>query len=341
MSEDDGNGYRAALYVVAIVGAVLTASVLAPVAWNTVQDTGETDEQQVSTVTVLTLRGGTGSANVNAIGEQLREARNNETVEAVVIRIDSSGGPVSSSEELYLHVNRTAREKPVVAYVEGAAASGGYFGISPVDEIFVKPSSSVGSIGVIVSAPLSAVERAEEQREVFLRTGPDKAQISKDGLREDLETLQNAFVGTVMRHRGDELTLSRQQVANGSIYLGTQAVQNGFADRIGGLEAAISAAADRANLEPGSYDVTYREQPQFGLASLFARAEVERVNGSIVYIDRGEASETGTEFVQPVRYYAVWGVPADAVEPTDPGPDASSGTAGDATPTGEVIGDGN
>ncbi len=292
------------VYAVVIAAALVTVAVLAPALASVVQTTEDGDP----TVSVITLRGGTGDQNVNSVTEDLREARTNASVEAVVLRIDSPGGPVDSSEEFYLAVNRTASEMPVVAYVEGSAASGGYFGIAPSDEILVKPSSTVGSIGVIVSAPLSAVERAAQQGETFVRSGPDKAQISKDGIREDIEVLQAAFVGTVMQHRGDELTLSEEEVASGDVYLGAEAVENGFADDVGDLDAAIErAAALSPEIEGDRYDVDYGTT-SFSLGVSVDLADVERVDGNIIYVDRSEPDRT--EFVQPVEYYAVWGVPA-------------------------------
>jgi len=294
-----------AMYIVVIAAALVTAAVVAPAVSSAVQ---ETDDDEPS-VAVLTLRGGTTDGNVNQLTEDLRQARNNESIEAVVLRIDSPGGPVDSSEELYLAVNKTASEMPVVAYVEGSAASGGYFGIVPADDIVVKPGSNVGSIGVVVAAPLELIDLVGDQQETFVRSGPDKAQISKDSIRTDLETLQNAFVGTVVTHRGEELELSRQEVANGDIYLGTQAVQNGFADEIGDLDAAIERAAERSEaIEGDQYDVTYFEEPGFQFPLPFADADIERVEGNVVYVDAGESDRV--EFVEPVQYYAVWGVPA-------------------------------
>jgi protease-4 len=293
------------MYIVVIAAALVTAAVVAPAVSSAVQ---ETDDDEPS-VAVLTLRGGTTDGNVNQLTEDLRQARNNESIEAVVLRIDSPGGPVDSSEELYLAVNKTASEMPVVAYVEGSAASGGYFGIVPADDIVVKPGSNVGSIGVVVAAPLELIDLVGDQQETFVRSGPDKAQISKDSIRTDLETLQNAFVGTVVTHRGEELELSRQEVANGDIYLGTQAVQNGFADEIGDLDAAIERAAERSEaIEGDQYDVTYFEEPGFQFPLPFADADIERVEGNVVYVDAGESDRV--EFVEPVQYYAVWGVPA-------------------------------
>jgi len=293
-----------AMYIVVIAAAVVTAAVVAPAVSSAVQ---ESDDEPV--VSVLTLRGGTTDTNVNQLTDDLREARTNDSVEAVVLRIDSPGGPVDSSEELYLAVNKTASEMPVVAYVEGSAASGGYFGIVPADAIYVKPSSNVGSIGVVVAAPIELIELVGQQQETFVRSGPDKAQLSKDGIREDLEVLKTAFVGTVMTHRGDQLTLTRQEVANGDIYLGTEAVENGFADEVGDLDAAIErAAAESEDIEGDQYDVNYVEEPGLPFNLPFAAENVEKVEGNVVYVDTD--SEDRVEFVEPVRYYAVWGVPA-------------------------------
>lgn len=299
-----------AAYVVVVTVLVVLAAVAVPVVW----DLGSAAADDNPTVQVITLRGGTNPANVNAVTTALRKARNNASTAAVVLRIDSPGGPVASSEELYLAVNRTASEMPVVAYVEGTAASGGYYGIVPSDEIIVKPSSTVGSIGVIVQAPLSAVEQAEQVSGTYVRSGPDKAQIDQDRLREDLERLQRAFVSTVMTHRGDKLSLSREEVADGRAYLGTQAVQNGFADRIGDVEAAIETAADRSErIDGDQYDVAYTTRQVQVTLSIQASA-VEKVDGNSIYYTKSDTK--GTTFVRPVRYYAVWGVPVEATAGT-------------------------
>jgi protease-4 len=277
-------------------------------------------------VAVITLRGETGDQNVNRVVQQLREARTDPNVEAVVLRVDSPGGPVDSSEEFYLAVNRTANEIPVVAYVEGLAASGGYYGILPAETIVVKPSSTVGSVGVIVQAPLSAVEQAQREREGFVRSGPDKAQITVDGLRSEIETLQQAFVGSVLFHRGDDITLSDSEVANADVYLGAAAVENGFADRIGDIGTAIERAAELADgIEGDRYEVDYRSSVPTG-PGLFSEAErIERADG-VVYVV-SEDRDNGPEFVQPVRYYAIWGIPVDDSE-TPPTANATRGGEG-------------
>ena len=292
-----------ASYIVVVTAAIVVVATVAPALITAVQPSGP-DQKQVA---VISVRGSTNDANVNAVEDALREARQNESIAAVVLSIDSSGGPVDSSEEFYLAVNRTAREMPVVAYVEGVAASGGYYGIAPADEIIVKPSSTVGSVGVIVSAPLSLIEDAEQQGEALVRSGPDKAQVSRDQIRSDIETLQSAFVGTVMRHRGEDLTVSREEVENADVYLGATAVENGFADRIGDSGTAIQRAAALSDeIQGDNYGVVY-DGASPDVTVIVLQNEVERVDGDIVYVNR-TARDQGT-FVQPVKYWAVWGVP--------------------------------
>ncbi len=302
------------LYVIVVVVAVLIGTVLAPIVWGATQSSGDSGEP---TVSVITLRAGTDAGPVNDIKEDLRQARTNESVEAVVLRIDSPGGAVASSEEFYLAVNRTAAQMPVVAYVEGTAASGGYFGIAPADRIFVKPSSTVGSIGVIVSAPLSTVEQAEAQSKTYLRTGPDKATTEKDQLREQMETLHNAFVDTIMKHRGENLTMDRSGVAHGEAYIGPTAVRNGFADETGDLGSAIEFAATKADgIDGDQYEIDYNEPVSPSGGGIVLAKDVESVDGNVVYVDSGGDD---TEFQEPYEFYAVWGVPVteDAREVND------------------------
>lgn len=302
-----------ASYVVALALALVVGAVFAPVVWSGVPSADD-DEDSVA---VITLRGGTTDANVNDVKQDLRDARTDDSIRAVVLRVDSPGGPVDSSEEFYLAVNRTAAELPVVAYVEGTAASGGYYGIAPADEIVLKPSSNVGSIGVIVQAPLSRIDQVERQGETFVRSGPDKAQIDKDSLRNDLEVLQRSFVGTVMQHRGEQLTLSREEVANGDTYLGSRAIANGFADRIGDSELAIErAAALSTDIDGDRYDVTYlgSDEPDLGLVAVSDDAETVQGEDGVTYVVYPD-DETQS-FREPVEYYAVWGIPTNETDAT-------------------------
>ena len=237
---------KTAAYVVAVVAAIVVSAVLAPVAW----DYGT---QPDGNVAVVSISGFVSATSVDAVAEDLEEARENESIDAVVLEVDSPGGGAAASERLYMAVQRTAQEMPVVASVQSMGASGAYYGMLPAERIYVTPASMVGSVGVrgTIPAPASNTE---------IRSGPDKASGTMDQRRRQIETLQRAFVGTVMKQRGDDLDLSREEVAHAKVYTGARAVDNGMADRIGPLAEAVDAAASMAGLS--DYGVVEKEQPQ-------------------------------------------------------------------------------
>jgi protease-4 len=228
-------------YVLFVVIGVVVGLALAPVAWNATSSDGT-----VAVVPVAgTIDGGT-SAGVSAM---LQRARSDSDVKAVVLLVNSGGGGAAASEELYLQTKRTAQEMPVITSVDAAAASGAYYTIAPSDHIYAKPASTVGSVGVLATTP-----RALEPTTVISTTGPNK--LTGGDEREFnyiLESLGNAFIGAVFEQRGDRMDLSRTELEQARIYSGTQAVQNGLVDSIGGRQAAVEHAADEAGLD--NYDV--------------------------------------------------------------------------------------
>jgi len=228
-------------YVLVVVIGVVVGLALAPVAWNATSSDGT-----VAVVPVAgTIDGGT-SAGVSAM---LQRARSDSDVKAVVLLVNSGGGGAAASEELYLQTKRTSQEMPVITSVDAAAASGAYYTIAPSDHIYAKPASTVGSVGVLATTPT-----ALEPTTVVSTTGPNK--LTGGDEREFnyiLESLGNAFIGAVFEQRGDRIELSRTEVEQARIYSGTQAVQNGLVDSIGGRQAAVEHAADEAGLD--NYDV--------------------------------------------------------------------------------------
>ncbi|MFB6222024.1 MAG: S49 family peptidase [Halolamina sp.] len=227
-------------YVTFLVVGLLVGAAVTPVAMDAV------DEPE-PTVAVIPLEGGiTGSSAASTIA-MLREARQNDSIQAVVLVVNSGGGTASASEELYLQVKRTANQMPVVTTVEGIAASGAYYAALPSDRIFVKPSSVVGSVGVLATAPTDL-----EPNDVVGATGPNKLSgYDKREFKYGLERLQEAFLGAVMANRGDELSIPRSEIAQARVWVGAEAVTNGLVDDIGGTEAAVRYAAKQAEL--GNY----------------------------------------------------------------------------------------
>ncbi|MFB6297913.1 MAG: S49 family peptidase [Salinirussus sp.] len=230
-----------------LVVVVLAAAVAGVALWPVV--TGATSGT-TSTVAVVEIEGPIFGSLADDVEQELREIRQNESVEAVVLKMDTPGGAPAASERMYMAVQRTAKEMPVVASVQAYSASGGYYTMLPAEPIYVLPTSVTGSVGLAAGAP-------EAREPVRGPSGPNKRGGTVIGQWAVQETLADTFIDTVMAQRGAELNVSRSEVSKAKVYLGTRAVQNGFADRIGSLDAAIREAADQAGLE--QYRVVTRE----------------------------------------------------------------------------------
>lgn len=208
-------------------------------------------EGTTGTVAIIPLGGGISGASAAAVTAQLQRARHDPEIDAVVLLINSPGGTATASESLYLQVKRTADEMPVVAYVDAMAASGAYYAAVGADHIMTKPASLIGSVGVIFVPPQQL-----QPIDGIVSTGPNKLTGADE--REWLyktENIQNAFVSAVMNAREDNLTIPQERVAEAEIFTGAQAVDNGMADEIGGLEDAAAEAARRAGFS--RYDVKF------------------------------------------------------------------------------------
>lgn len=215
------------------------------------------------TVKVVEINGMIDSSTSQQFEDELRDARHNDSIEAVVLEVDSGGGQPASSERMYTAVERTAEEMPVTAYVDSIGASGAYYAMLPADEMYVSPSSAVGSVGVTGPAP-APTGPSEGQ------TAPDKGSLHPDDDRAGTELIQEMFIDSVMEQRGDDINLSREEVAHARTYYGTEAVGNGYADEIGTLDDAIHHAAESANLN--SYDLEFNrsESSDVGILGLEA-----------------------------------------------------------------------
>jgi protease-4 len=202
------------------------------------------------TVAVVPVAGGVNGAMAAGVSAQLQKARADPSIEAVVLVSNSPGGGAAAGETMYLEVARTAEQMPVVASVDSMAASAAYYTIAPSDYIYAKPSSFVGSVGVFISA-----QTDPQPIDRVIASGPNKL---SGGTERDwsykLEAVRSSFVGAVYKHRGDNLTLSREEVSKGTLFTGGQAVQNGMADEVGGTSQAVRRAARMAGLD--DYQVT-------------------------------------------------------------------------------------
>ncbi|MBI2328575.1 MAG: S49 family peptidase [Chloroflexi bacterium] len=200
--------------------------------------------------------------------ETLKTVRDDNSIKAVVLRIDSPGGSVSAIEQIYLDVLQLRQEKPVVASIGTIAASGGYYIAVASNFVYAQPTSQIGSIGALVSLP-----RAEALDEDLGTTGPFKATgRSRRNTLSVLEMVRQEFVGTVMSQRGERLRLSDEELSQAQIYVGVESLRYGLIDDIGTSTAAIEKAAILAGLR--NYEVVELNTTGLSLFWFFGSADM-------------------------------------------------------------------
>jgi ClpP class serine protease len=135
-------------------------------------------------------------------------------------------------------------QKPVIASIDELAASGAYYVASAADEIYAKPASAVGNIGVI-----SLLPEPDYLDEELYTTGPFKLSGGPQASYvRQMEMLKDTFLAAILAQRSDRLLVEPETLSRGEIYLGLQAQQMGLVDEIGSQEDAVAAAAAMAEL---------------------------------------------------------------------------------------------
>jgi protease-4 len=198
--------------------------------------------------------------DTESIIRTLGEYRDDPSVRAVVLRIDSPGGVVAPTQEIFTAVRRLREaKKPVVASLGSVAASGGYYVAVSADRIFASPGTLTGSIGVVMQlANVEGLLKKVGVEYVVVKAGAykDVGNIARAMTPEERRILQSLlddvydqFISAVAEGRGLEPQAVRA-FAEGRIYSGRQAQGLKMVDDLGGLEDAIEAAAKMAGLPP-------------------------------------------------------------------------------------------
>ena len=222
----------------------------------------------------------------------LRDARLDEQVEAVVLRVNSPGGEVFASEQIRREVVALQEAgKPVIASMGDVAASGGYWISMDAEKIYADPSTITGSIGIFGMFP--TIDR-----------GLDKIGVHTDGvgttrfagafditrpldpavgtvIQEVIEKGYADFISRVARAR-DKRVSEVDEVARGRVWSGEQAHARGLVDAFGGLRDAIAAAAEAAELDEGDYRVRYVEQGMTPFEQFFTNFMTTRMGAALV-----------------------------------------------------------
>ena len=201
--------------------------------------------------------------------DEIKEHVKDHSIKAIILRIDSPGGAVAPSQEIYEEVKKASEEKHVVVSMGSIAASGGYYIAAPADVIIANPGTLTGSIGVIMEIPnleglMSKIGISTE----VIKSGrhKDMASAFRKMEKEDREILQGVmdnvheqFIRAVAE--GRKLGVEEiRPIADGRIFSGEQAKGLKLVDEIGTLEFAISKAAELAGISGEPEVVSKKEK---------------------------------------------------------------------------------
>jgi len=190
--------------------------------------------------------------------EHLRNFREKEGIKAIVLRVNSPGGAVGPTQEIYREVRKTAEVKEVVASLGTVAASGGYYVASAADRIMANPGTVTGSIGVILGyTNFQELFEKIGLRPVVIKSGKYKdlasplkemSETERAVLQKFTDDVHAQFIGDVANGRGLSPEAIRN-IADGRIFTGEIAQGHGLVDRMGNLEDAIEWAGRLGGIE--------------------------------------------------------------------------------------------
>jgi protease-4 len=226
---------------------------------------------------------------------QLKAAAEDDSVKGVILRIASPGGTVSSSDQIHYYVGNLRQQtgKPVVAFMQTIAASGGYYSAVACDRIVAEPTVITGSIGVIMNHLVikDLLELKLGIQPEVLKSGPKKdwpsmyapmTEEQKQYLNEKLITpAYERFVNLVSEGRKHVLTPERVRLlADGSIYPADEALENGLIDEIGYFETAVAAAEKLADISDAR--VVEYQRPLSWLSAMGAKSPIPVVDSKML-----------------------------------------------------------
>lgn len=206
----------------------------------------------------FSLMGGTATGSDDVVDE-IERATADDEVRAILLRVNSPGGSAAGSQEIYNAIQRARSEDMiVVASMADIAASGGYYVAAPTDRIYADPATVTGSIGAIaMHQDMSGlfeklgmqheVVKSGELKDMFSPMGP-LTEEAREIMRALVEEVHEQFMQAVAEGRGMDMERVRE-LADGRIYTGAQAAENGLVDELGGMQEALRGAGELAGIE--------------------------------------------------------------------------------------------
>ncbi len=219
------------------------------------------------TIAIVEVAGFIGDSR--DIVRQIRSFREDDSVRGIILRIDTPGGAVAPSQEIYDEVLRSRTSKPIYASMGSVAASGGYYIAAGAEKVYANPGSLTGSIGVIMAFTNfeGLMKKVGVRPEVikagkFKDTGSPGRKMNKKErkyLEAVVKDVHNQFIEAVTKGRNMSPAQARQ-LADGRIFTGRQALDLKMVDKLGGLEDVISDMGKRLGIEGRPLVIQERER---------------------------------------------------------------------------------
>jgi len=204
--------------------------------------------------------------------EEIKEHEKDSSIKAIILRIDSPGGAVAPSQEIYSEVKKAAAKKAVVVSMGSIAASGGYYIACPATRIIANPGTLTGSIGVIMEIPnieglltkigvKTEVIKAGKNKDIgsaFRAMNPEEREL----LQGVMDNVHEQFIKAVAEGRKLKVEDVRE-IADGRIFTGEQAVEKGLVNELGTLEDATKIAAKLGGIKEEPEVVTKKDKVSF------------------------------------------------------------------------------
>lgn len=255
-----------------------------------------------------------GEGNITTIGEgsinrALKEARKNDKIKAVVLRVNSPGGSALTSDIIWREIELTKKVKPVIVSMGDVAASGGYYIACNANKIFAEPGTITGSIGVFGMVPnfkkvadkfgvnAEAVKTHENAAgySVFEEMSPKY----KQTLTESIEIIYDTFISRVAAGRKMDKA-KVDEIAQGRVWTGTMAKQLGLVDELGSLDDAIAYAAKLVKTD--DYKVSLYPEYEIEFADLFRKFLGMSVSNAKEEAIKNEIGIENYELLQRMNY---------------------------------------
>ncbi len=214
-----------------------------------------------------------------SVTSQLKDFRDNKKIKAIILRIDSPGGGVGPSQEIYEEVRKTSKIKKVIASLGSVGASGGYYIAAAADRIVANPGTITGSIGVVmeffrfeelldkIGVKLEVIKSGE-----FKDIGSPHRELTprdREIIDNLIKDIQAQFVKAVAQGRGMSLD-EVERIADGRVFSGATAKKLNLVDELGNFEDAVTLAKDMADIQ-GEAVLVYPRKSKIELWETFLK----------------------------------------------------------------------